>query len=225
MSRMLRNPDRTVPTSSAATAGDRRTASMPFISAWNGWATSDSVASRSRSCEEGSGSGSQAGGGACSGSSGERSNSARGQVHAGQPVDHRVMHLHQGRDVTALETLDDVELPERLGPVERAREDPLDLLAELDPPAGRAGAPRGGGGTPGRTRRRRPRPAARARTAPSSPSGGAGARGAGARRTPPRRPRTAAVRPAVSRGRARRARPRACASPAAPGRGTTRRAR
>ena len=76
MSRMLRNPDRTVPTSSAATAGERRTASTPFISAWNGCATRDSVASRSRSCEEGSGSGSQAGGGGSSGSSGERSNSA-----------------------------------------------------------------------------------------------------------------------------------------------------
>ena len=37
--------------------------------------------------------------------------------------------------MTALETLDHVELPERLGPVERAREDPLDLFAELDPAA------------------------------------------------------------------------------------------
>jgi hypothetical protein len=46
------------------------------------------------------------------------------------------MHLHQGRDVPALEPLDHVELPERLRPVERAREDPLDLFAELDPAAG-----------------------------------------------------------------------------------------
>ncbi len=76
MSRMLRNPDSTVPTSSAATAGERRTASIPFISAWTGWANKVSVASRSRSCEDGSGSGSQAGGGGSSRGSGDRSNRA-----------------------------------------------------------------------------------------------------------------------------------------------------
>jgi hypothetical protein len=57
-------------------------------------------------------------------------------MHAREPVDHRVMHLHQRRDVPALEPLDHVELPERLRPVERAREDPLDLFAELEPAAG-----------------------------------------------------------------------------------------
>ena len=76
MSTMLRNPDRTVPRSSAATAGDRRTASTPFISALTGWANSDPVASRSRSCDDGSGSGSQAGRGGSFRGSGERSNSA-----------------------------------------------------------------------------------------------------------------------------------------------------
>ncbi len=66
----------------------------------------------------------------------------RREVHAGQPVDHRVMDLHERGHVAVLEPLDHVELPERFRAVERAREDPLDLLRQLGPPPGaRQGGP------------------------------------------------------------------------------------
>jgi hypothetical protein len=53
-----------------------------------------------------------------------------------------VVDLHERGDVPLLQTLDHVELPQRLGAVEGSREHALDLLGELAAPAGgRQGRP------------------------------------------------------------------------------------
>jgi hypothetical protein len=55
----------------------------------------------------------------------------RGQVHARQPVDHGVVRLEQQAHVAVLQALDEVHLPQRLGPVQRPGVDPLDEVGQL----------------------------------------------------------------------------------------------
>jgi hypothetical protein len=50
---------------------------------------------------------------------------------AGEPVDQRVVDLREHRRVARLETVDQVQLPQRPRPIERAREDPRHLLGKL----------------------------------------------------------------------------------------------
>ena len=92
-------------------------------------------------------------------------------VDRADPVDHRVMGLVDQRDPAAGQPLDDVDLPQRAGPVQRAGDQPADQLVQLDVGARLAAARTAGRDRSGRSPRRPPRPAGpagRARTAPSA---------------------------------------------------------
>ena len=88
--------------------------------------------------------------GSCSGSHGRFSpgGSASGVVScirltiidAGRAVDRGVVVLRQQRPATALQALDDVDLPQRPAAVHRPPDDPRDLLGELVRPPGRGEA-------------------------------------------------------------------------------------
>ena len=101
---------------------------------------------------------------------------------AREPVDRRVMDLGQHRDQAALEPVDQIELPERPGAVERPGEDPRDLLGELLVGARAPAAPARGRGSRGRSPGRRPSRGSRARTAPRPAASASAAAAAGARR-------------------------------------------
>ena len=57
----------------------------------------------------------------------------RRDQHPGDPVGQRVVHLQQDRGSVALQSLEDVKLPERFAPVERTRQDPAHRALQLQP--------------------------------------------------------------------------------------------
>ena len=149
-------------------------------------------------------------------------------AHAVDPVGDRVVHLRHQRRLAAFQPLDDEELPQRAGAVERVEDE---QAGEVEAAGGACPAPagrRGGRGGRCRSRGRRPRsgrrarwgwagPASRAgarrgRPTPCAPAGGrspAAGRGSSPRRTStpgtgPSRRATSALRRRSSGGRPRR---------------------